>query len=68
MCIRDSHEYGLEMIEQPEVGRYDAIILAVSHREFIALGAGGIRAFGKPEAVLFDVKRALPRHSVDDCL
>ena len=62
------HEYGLEMIEQPEVGRYDAIILAVSHREFIALGAGGIRAFGKPEAVLFDVKRALPRHSVDDCL
>ena len=62
------HEYGLEMIEQPEVGRYDAIILAVSHREFISLGAGGIRAFGKPEAVLFDVKRALPRHSVDDCL
>ena len=62
------HEYGLEMIDQPEAGKYDAIILAVSHREFIALGAGGIRAFGKPEAVLFDVKRALPRHSVDDCL
>ena len=62
------HEYGLEMIEQPEVGRYDAIILAVSHREFIALGAQGIRALGKPTAVLFDVKRALPRVSVDDCL
>lgn len=62
------HEYGLEMIEQPETGRYDAIILAVSHGEFIALGAEGIRAFGKPDAVLFDVKRALPRHSADDCL
>ncbi|MET0717295.1 MAG: Vi polysaccharide biosynthesis UDP-N-acetylglucosamine C-6 dehydrogenase TviB [Pseudoxanthomonas sp.] len=62
------HEYGLEMIDQPEQGKYDAIILAVSHREFIALGAEGIRAFGKPGAVLFDVKRALPRQSVDDCL
>jgi UDP-N-acetyl-D-galactosamine dehydrogenase len=62
------HEYGLEMVEQPEQGKYDAIILAVSHREFIALGAAGIRAFGKPDAVLFDVKRALPRQSVDDCL
>jgi UDP-N-acetyl-D-galactosamine dehydrogenase len=62
------HEYGLDLIAQPEAGKYDAIILAVSHREFIALGADGIRAFGKPDAVLFDVKRALPRHSVDDCL
>ena len=62
------HEYGLELITQPEAGKYDAMILAVSHNEFIALGAEGIRAFGKPGAVLFDVKRALPRHSVDDCL
>lgn len=62
------HEYGLELIARPEAGKYDAIILAVSHREFVALGAEGIRAFGKPDAVLFDVKRALPRQSVDDCL
>ena len=62
------HEYGVEMIDQPVKGKYDAIILAVSHREFIALGAQGIRALGKPTAVLFDVKRALPRVSVDDCL
>ncbi len=61
-------EYGVEMVEKPEAGSYDAIILAVSHREFIALGAEGMRAFGKPGAVLFDVKRALPRASVDDCL
>ncbi len=62
------HEYGVELVATPEAGKYDAIILAVSHREFIALGADGIRAFGKPDAVLFDVKRALPRASVDDCL
>ena len=62
------HEYGLDLIAQPEPGKYDAVILAVSHNEFVALGADGIRAFGKPGAVLFDVKRALPRASVDDCL
>ncbi len=62
------HEYGIDLAATPDAGRYDAIILAVSHREFIALGADGIRAFGKPDAVLFDVKRALPRASVDDCL
>jgi UDP-N-acetyl-D-glucosamine/UDP-N-acetyl-D-galactosamine dehydrogenase len=61
-------EYGVELVEKPAAGAYDAIILAVSHREFIALGAEGMRAFGKPGAVLFDVKRALPRDSVDDCL
>ncbi|RZK98698.1 MAG: Vi polysaccharide biosynthesis UDP-N-acetylglucosamine C-6 dehydrogenase TviB, partial [Rubrivivax sp.] len=62
------HEYGLDLVDKPEAGKYDAIILAVSHREFIALGVEGIRAFGKPGAVLFDVKRALPRAGVDDCL
>ena len=62
------HEYGIDLVATPEAGYYDAVILAVSHREFIALGAEGIRAFGKPGAVLFDVKRALPRASVDDCL
>jgi UDP-N-acetyl-D-galactosamine dehydrogenase len=62
------HEYGIDLVAKPDAGYYDAVILAVSHREFIALGADGIRAFGKPGAVLFDVKRALPRASVDDCL
>lgn len=62
------HEYGLNLVAEPEPGRYDAVVLAVSHREFIALGADGIRRLGKPGSVLFDVKRALPRGEVDDCL
>ncbi|WP_280518237.1 nucleotide sugar dehydrogenase [Pseudoxanthomonas helianthi] len=61
-------EYGLPLVETPEAGSYDAIVLAVSHREFVQLGADGIRRLGKPGAVLFDVKRALPRAAVDDCL
>ena len=63
-----SHEYGISPVAQPEPGRYDAVILAVAHRQFTALGADGVRALGKPDAVLFDVKRALPRESVDACL
>ena len=62
------HEYGLDLVAEPQPGRYDAIILAVAHREFTERGADGVRALGKPGAVLFDVKRALPRHAVDDCL
>jgi UDP-N-acetyl-D-galactosamine dehydrogenase len=61
-------EYGIALVPEPEPGRYDAVILAVAHREFIERGADGIRAFGVPGAVLFDVKRALPRASVDGCL
>ncbi len=58
-------EYGIALNAQPQQGDYDAVILAVSHREFLALGAEGIRAFGKPDSVLFDVKGALPRDAVD---
>jgi len=59
------HEYGVELSTAPEHGVYDAVIIAVSHREFAALGAAGLRAFGKPGAVLYDVKYVLPRADVD---
>ena len=60
------HEYGLTPIEAPEQGAYDAIVLAVGHDQFRALGGEGVRAFGKPEAsVVYDVKYVLPRNAVD---
>ena len=62
------HEYGLEMLPQLTDKRYDAVILAVAHAEFVALGAEGIRALGKPGGVLFDVKQVLPKEAVDDRL
>ncbi|MFC3715291.1 nucleotide sugar dehydrogenase [Luteimonas soli] len=61
-------EYGLALVDKPEPGRYDAVVLAVAHDRFVELGADGVRALAKPGAVLFDVKRALPRASVDGCL
>ncbi|MBN8493389.1 MAG: nucleotide sugar dehydrogenase, partial [Burkholderiales bacterium] len=59
------HEYGIEPLAAPEQGAYDAVIVAVGHEQFRQLGAAGIRAFGKPESVLYDVKYVLPREAVD---
>jgi UDP-N-acetyl-D-galactosamine dehydrogenase len=59
-------EYGLALIEAaPVAGAYDAIVLAVAHDRFRDLGAEVIRAFGKPGAVLFDVKSVLPKAAAD---
>ncbi|MGA7296265.1 MAG: nucleotide sugar dehydrogenase [Rhodanobacteraceae bacterium] len=59
------HEYGLDLIDKPEAGTYDAVILAVAHHQFADMGAAGLRALGKPDSVLFDVKQILPRAAVD---
>ncbi len=59
------HEYGITPVAELEPGRYDAIVLAVGHEQFAQMGAQGIRALGKPESVVYDVKYVLPKHSVD---
>jgi UDP-N-acetyl-D-galactosamine dehydrogenase len=59
------HEYGLTLCEEAKQGDYDAIIIAVSHDEFKAMGVEKIRAFGKPEHVLYDLKYVLDKESVD---
>ncbi len=61
-------EYGIQVISAPEQNTYDAILLCVGHRQFRELGAQGIRAFGKENSVLYDVKYALPKESVDERL
>jgi UDP-N-acetyl-D-galactosamine dehydrogenase len=59
------HEYGITPIVQPEEGRYDSIILAVAHRQFIDMGAAAIRKLGAPEHVLYDLKYVLPSEDSD---
>ena len=60
-----AHEYGVELTARPGPGEYDVVILAVGHRQFAELGADGVRGFGKPGAVIYDVKSILPREAVD---
>jgi UDP-N-acetyl-D-galactosamine dehydrogenase len=49
-------EYGLRPIRSPKAGVYDAIVLAVGHDEFKAMGARKIRRWAKRVHVLYDVK------------
>ncbi|WP_038369408.1 Vi polysaccharide biosynthesis UDP-N-acetylglucosamine C-6 dehydrogenase TviB [Brackiella oedipodis] len=59
------HEYGITPIQEPKKGHYDAIVVAVAHRQFVQMGAEKIREFGKPEHVLYDLKYILPKDKVD---
>lgn len=59
------HEYGITPVQQPETGSYDAIVLAVAHRQFKAMGAAAFRALGKPEHVLYDLKYILTAQESD---
>jgi UDP-N-acetyl-D-glucosamine/UDP-N-acetyl-D-galactosamine dehydrogenase len=54
------HEYGITPLVAPQAGQYDAIVLAVAHRQFRELGAAGLRALGKHCHVLYDLKYVLP--------
>ena len=56
-------EFGLTMAQTPSAGAYDGIVIAVAHRQFVELAPDTIRAFGKPNHVLFDLKSILP---IDD--
>gem|GEM_PF-5548320 len=63
-CIRVA-EVGIKPVTDPGLGRYDAMVLAVAHRQFHELGAKGIRVFGKENSVLYDVKHVLAASEVD---
>ena len=61
------HEYDLELLaDMPKAGAgYDAIVLAVAHRQFKEMGAAAVRALGRPDGVLFDVKYAFSKDESD---
>src|SRR6267154_345822 len=49
-------EYGIRPIRTPKAASYDAVVLAVGHDEFKAMGARKIRHWAKKAHVLYDVK------------
>ncbi|MDA7723369.1 Vi polysaccharide biosynthesis UDP-N-acetylglucosamine C-6 dehydrogenase TviB [Pseudomonadales bacterium] len=49
-------EYGITSVVVPELGIYDAIIVAVAHDQFKAMGPASIRRFGKSKHILYDLK------------
>ena len=58
-------EYGLKPVNQPELGAYDAVVLAIGHRQFKAMRATDIRQLVKPASVIYDLKNILPEGLAD---
>ena len=58
-------EFGISPIEQPEPGKYDAVIIAVAHHQFKSMDITAMRALGKKNHVLYDIKYILPSENVD---
>jgi len=59
------HEYNIKPINKPIKGKYDAILLAVSHDEFKALTVEQIRTYGRESHVLYDIKYLLKANESD---
>lgn len=50
------HEYGIQLISELKQNKYDGIVLAVDHSETKKMGIEKIRALGKVNHVVYDVK------------
>jgi len=62
--VEARHEYGITLAEAPEQGAYDAIILAVPHKQFVGENATlDVTSLLKPGGIVFDVKGVLPQDS-----
>ena len=53
-------EYGIDLLSEPEPGKYDAVIIAVAHYSFRQMELQDIRNFCKENHVIFDVKYLFP--------
>ena len=58
-------EYNVTTISKPQSDQYDSIILAVAHQQFIEMGIDNIRALGKDNHVLYDLKYIFARDESD---
>ncbi|MGE8236773.1 MAG: nucleotide sugar dehydrogenase [Stenotrophomonas indicatrix] len=59
---------GVNWLAEPVAGSYDAVVLAVAHENFKAMGDAHIRSLLAPGGLVYDVKSAWPRSVVDDRL
>jgi UDP-N-acetyl-D-galactosamine dehydrogenase len=61
-------EYGIVPIETLDKGCYDAIILAVSHRQFKQMAVADLRTLCHEKSIIYDVKGIYPPTEVDGTL
>ena len=53
------HEYAITPVQSVKADTYDAVVLAVAHNQFKEMGVTEIRALGKANHVLYDLKYVL---------
>jgi UDP-N-acetyl-D-galactosamine dehydrogenase len=53
------HEYGVELIDEPKINFYDAVIFAVAHQQFKLMSVVDIKNLMKEEHVIYDLKYML---------
>ena len=61
--------YGIDLVELSEVKDCDAVVMAVAHREFAAMGMKDLRALFKPSVpkkLVYDVKGVISREDVPE--
>ena len=59
------HEYGVKPLAALGKTRYDAVIMAVGHKQFKDMGVKAVRKLLKPAGVLYDIKHIFRRDEVD---
>jgi UDP-N-acetyl-D-glucosamine/UDP-N-acetyl-D-galactosamine dehydrogenase len=59
------YEYNIKLIDKPVEGKYDAILLAVAHDEFKGLSVEQIKAYGKNNHILYDIKCLFKANETD---
>ncbi|MFC4486643.1 Vi polysaccharide biosynthesis UDP-N-acetylglucosamine C-6 dehydrogenase TviB [Tepidiphilus baoligensis] len=57
--------YGIELVAEPPLASYDAIVLTVPHRQFREWGTQKLRSWLQPDGVLYDVKHVLPAEAAE---
>ena len=58
-------EYDVTPISKPQANQYEGIIVAVAHQQFIEMGIENIRALGKENHVLYDLKYIFKKDDSD---
>ncbi|HQT81315.1 MAG: Vi polysaccharide biosynthesis protein VipA/TviB [Ferrovum sp. 37-45-19] len=58
-------EYGYSLINHPQSGDYDGLIIAVGHDQFKQLDTQEMLGWVKDPHIIYDLKHVLPRHIVD---
>lgn len=63
-----AEKYSLNMVSEPAVGVYDATVVCVAHKEFMAMDIADIRSLNKKNNVIYDVKCVFDVNEVDNRL